>query len=55
MKKRIWYEKNYKIRICLYYMINNEKMIENKMIEWRDEKIKYMEDDGRMVKNRKIE
>ena len=34
-------------------MINNEKTIENKMMEWRDEN-DVMEDDKRMVKNGEI-
>ena len=34
-------------------MINNDKKIENEMMEYRDENDR-MEDDGRMVKNREI-
>ena len=34
-------------------MINNDKNIENEMMEYKDENDR-MEDDGRMVKNREI-
>ena len=42
-----------KIDRNFYSMINNEKKIENRIMEWRDEN-DGMEDDGRIVKNIKI-
>ena len=51
-KNIIWYEKNYK-KIYFYSMRNNEKNIENGMIEWRY-KNDGLKDDGRMVRNRGI-
>ena len=40
--------------IYIHDMRINEKNIENRMIEWRDESDE-IEDDKRMVKNEKIE
>ena len=41
------------IDIYLYSMRNNEKNIENRMMEWRDDNDE-VEDDGRMMKNGEI-
>ena len=52
LRNGIWYEGNLKW-IYLYSMRNNQKNIENRMMELRDGN-DGMEDNGSMVKNREI-